>query len=321
MDVFFYEAFKEEEKKLKRFLPNNIQAGFSWKTIQECNDEQPPAKLISTRTQSIIPIEWSNNLSGILSRSTGFDHLTDYQKKIKNNVSFGYLPHYCQRAVAEHAMMLWMSLLRKLPQQIHNFSSFNRNGLTGFECKNKTILIVGVGNIGCEILKIAKALEMKALCVDIDIKYPEENYVRIDEGISQADIIVCAMNLTKDNIGYFNYDLLKKAKRNAIFINVSRGEFSPASILLKLMNENHLGGIGLDVYNQEKELAVSLRENKNSSHPEVIATIELNKKSNVIFTPHNAFNSHEAVERKAQQSIEQIEYFLENKKFKWQVPE
>ena len=218
-------------------------------------------------------------------------------------------------------MMLWMSLLRKLPQQIHNFSSFNRNGLTGFECKNKTILIVGVGNIGCEILKIAKALEMKALCVDIDIKYPEENYVRIDEGISQADIIVCAMNLTKDNIGYFNYDLLKKAKRNAIFINVSRGEFSPASILLKLMNENHLGGIGLDVYNQEKELAVSLRENKNSSHPEVIATIELNKKSNVIFTPHNAFNSHEAVERKAQQSIEQIEYFLENKKFKWQVPE
>ena len=320
MDIFFYEAFEEEEKELKRFLPKNIKAGFTWKTIQENKDKEPPAKLISTRTQSIFPIEWEDKIKGILSRSTGYDHLKAYEEKINNKLSFGFLPLYCHRAVAEHAMMLWMALLRKLPQQLKNFSSFHRDGITGYECENKTLLIVGVGNIGGQILQIGKGLGMNVLCVDIEMKYPEENYVSIEEGIKQADIIVCAMNLTKNNIGYFTYDLLKKSKKNALFINISRGEFSPSSILLKLINENHLGGAGLDVFNHEKDLAISLRENKPSSDPEVLATLELSKKQNVILTPHNAFNSYEAVARKAEQSIEQVVYFMNNGRFKWEVP-
>jgi len=321
MDIFFYEAFEEEEKQLKRFLPENIKAGFSWKTIQESKHNEPPAKLISTRTQSVYPIKWGDKLNGILSRSTGYDHLKAYEEEISHKLSFGYLPLYCHRAVAEHAMMLWMALLRKLPQQVKNFSSFRRDGITGYECENKTLLIVGVGNIGGQILHIGKGLGMNVLCVDIEIKYPNENYLSIEEGIKQADIIVCAMNLNKENIGYFTYDLFKKSKKNAIFINISRGEFSPSSVLLKLINENHLGGAGLDAFNHEKELAISFRENKNSNDPEVLATLELSKKQNVILTPHNAFNSYEAVERKSQQSIEQVVYFMNNGKFKWQVPD
>jgi len=321
MDIFFYEAFEEEEKELRRFLPENIKAGFTWKTIQENKDNELPAKLISTRTQSIFPIEWGDKISGILSRSTGYDHLKAYEEKISTKLSLGYLPLYCHRAVAEHAMMLWMALLRKLPQQAKKFSSFHRDGITGYECEGKTLLIVGVGNIGGQILQIGKGLGMRVLCVDLEIKYPQENYVSIEEGIHQADIIVCAMNLTKSNIGYFTYDLLKKSKQNAIFINISRGEFSPSSVLLKLINANHLSGIGLDVYNNEKDLAISLRENKISNDPEVLATLELSKKPNVILTPHNAFNSFEAVGRKSQQSIEQIVHFMNTGNFKWQVPE
>jgi len=319
MEVFFYEAFKEEERELRKFLPENIKSGFTWKTIQESGHSVPPAKLISTRTQSNFPVEWNNELTGILSRSTGYEHLLEYRKITQSCIQLGYLPLYCHRAVAEHAMMLWMSLLRKLNQQQINFNTFHRDEITGYECENKILLIVGVGNIGGQLIKIGKGLGMKIICVDIDKKYADENYLSIEEGLSNADIVVCSMNLTEKNRNYFNYDLLKKAKRNLIFINISRGELSPSSDLLRLIEENHLGGVGLDVFNYEKELVSVLRENKTSHNPEVLATLELIKKPNVIFTPHNAFNSYEAIERKASQSIEQVVNFLNTGKFKWNV--
>jgi D-lactate dehydrogenase len=265
-------------------------------------------------------LEWSNKLSAILTRSTGYDHLKEYHQKTSKNLVLGYLPIYCDRAVAEHAMMLWMALLRKLPQQQKNFKSFQRDGITGFECENKTLLIVGAGNIGGQLIRIGKGLGMQVLCVDIVTRYPDEKYVTIEEGIQLADVMVCAMNLTEKNRNYFTYDLLKKAKENLIFINVSRGEFSPSSVLLRLLNENHLGGVGLDVFNEEKEFANCLRGNIKGNNSEVQATLELNNKQNVILTPHNAFNTYESVDRKSSQSVVQIMHYLDTGKFLWPVP-
>lgn len=319
MDIFFYEVFEEESQMLRHYLQSHVEAGFTQKTIQEHNSCKPPAPLISIRTQSIIPISWSAKISGILARSTGYDHLKTYLQECKKKIPCGFLPLYCNRAVAEQAMLLWMSLLRKLPQQIHQFTNFNRDGLTGQECAKKTLLVVGVGNIGYEIVRIGEGLDMEVLGVDIIKKYPSVPFVSIEEGIPQADIIVCAMNLTSDNIGYFNYQLLNKAKRNAIFINISRGELSPSVDLLRLLDENRLGGIALDVYNRENKLATSLRTSYSNEDKEVQATLTLAKHPNVILTPHNAFNTREAVDRKASHSVQQINHFLEYGKFLWPV--
>jgi D-lactate dehydrogenase len=319
-DVFFYEAFTEEAETLKKYLPSGIKAGFSWETIQEKKDNKPGAPIISIRTQSRIPPEWENQLAAILTRSTGYDHLLRYQTQIRKPINLGYLPLYCNRAVAEQAMLLWMALLRKLPQQISQFTDFNRDGLTGRECENKVLLVVGVGNIGSQVVKIGQGLGMKVLGVDLVKKYDFVDYFSIEEAIPQADIIVCAMNLTKANLSYFNYQRLKQARRGVVFINIARGEFSPAVDLLKLLEEGHLAGLGMDVYNRESELAVMFRNQEKIADPEVKATRKLSQKPNVIFTPHNAFNTIEAVERKSFQSIEQLKYFLKNGKFLWPLP-
>ncbi|MEM6801373.1 MAG: hydroxyacid dehydrogenase, partial [Bacteroidota bacterium] len=92
MDVFFYEAFEEEQEALKHFLPDHIKAGFSWKTIQEYGADAPPAPIISVRTQSNLPAEWANNLDAILSRSTGYDHLKAYLRLTGKDVACGHLP-------------------------------------------------------------------------------------------------------------------------------------------------------------------------------------------------------------------------------------
>ncbi len=322
-DIFFYEAFKEEEAALKRYLPPEVKAGFSWKTIQEEEHRTPPASIISIRTQSIIPISWASKMSGLLTRSTGYDHIHRYLHKCHKKFPCGYLPLYCSRAVAEQTMLLWMSVLRKLPQQIEQFNNFNRDGLTGQECQHKTLLVVGVGNIGYETVKIGKGLGMNVLGVDIDEKHAEVSYTSIEKGLPQADIVVCAMNLTPDNVGYFKYSVLKQGKPGSIFINIARGELSPTVDLLHLIDEKFLGGVALDVYDKESELAILLRRGKkhNNKKIETLIMFELAKRPNVIFTPHNAFNTQESVDRKSAHSVQQITHFLKEGQFLWKVPE
>jgi D-lactate dehydrogenase len=320
MQVFFFEAFEEEAEAIRRYLPEGVEAGFTWKTIQEYNSRELPAPIISVRTQSAIPTDWAESLQAIITRSTGYDHILAYRRASGVDVKAGYLPLYCNRAVAEQAMLLWMALMRKLPQQMHNFRHFHRDGITGREAEKKTLLVAGVGNIGREVVRIGKGLDMNVLCVDIEQKLPGEQYVSIDEGLPLADVVVCAMNLTDNNHGYFNYDRLRLAKPGLVFVNVSRGEQSPSTDLLQLLEEGHLGGVGMDVYVNEKELAVSLREGRSSSDPQVEATLQMLERPDVIFTPHNAFNTAEAVEKKAGESIDQLKHFLKHGEFFSPVP-
>ncbi len=320
-DVFFYEAFAEERELLQRFLPDEFRAGFARETIQEAGHLRPPAKLISTRTQSLIPEDWNAHLKAILSRSTGYNHLADYREKTGFKGQLGYLPLYCNRAVAEQAMLLWMALLRKLPQQMEQFDTFSRDGLTGSECSGKTVLVVGVGNIGYQVIRIARGLDMNVLGVDIVRKFDDVPYVSIEEGISRADIVVASMNLTKRNKGYFHYDLLKKARPGLIFVNIARGELSPLQDLYWSIKEKQLGGLALDVYEQESKLAIGFRTGKIDETDAFFKMIrEMQAMPNVIFTPHNAFNTKESVVRKAKHTVQQLEHYFRKGRFLWDIP-
>ena len=115
MDIFFYEAFQDEADTLKALLGKECTYGFAPETIQETPHQHPPARLISIRTQSSIPLEWVGRIDGVISRSTGYDHLIAYKSKLRSPMPLGYLEEYATRAVAEHALMLTMALFRKLP--------------------------------------------------------------------------------------------------------------------------------------------------------------------------------------------------------------
>jgi D-lactate dehydrogenase len=95
---------------------------------------------------------------------------------------------------------------------------------------------------------------------------------------------------------------------------------SPARDLLRLISEKHLGGLGMDVYNQEAQLAVAVRQQRPVADEELQASIQLAKMPNVVFTPHNAFNTAEALVRKSQQSAQQVISFINSGKFLWPVP-
>jgi D-lactate dehydrogenase len=315
LDVYFYEAFEEEAEELKSILGNHISYDLTDKTIQETGHSAPPARLISIRTQSLIPKDWAHHLDGILSRSTGYDHLKKYLGTIPVQLPCGYLEEYATRAVAEHAILLTMALLRRLPQQRDQFHHFDRDGVTGKESAGKKLLVVGVGRIGSEIVKIGTALGMNVRGVDIVQRNSEVRYCEKEEGIAWADIIICAMNLTNDNRGYFSYNLLRQATNGIFFINIARGEHAPISDLLRLVQENHIGGLGLDVFEDEPNVAVALRSGVDSASTEAQTVAALLQYPQVLFTPHNAFNTIEAVRRKSQFSVDEVLYFLKTKNF------
>ena len=320
-DVFFYEAFAEEADAIGALLPDGLRAGFTWKTIQEYARPAPEARLVSVRTQSVLPIDWAGRIDGILTRSTGYDHITAYRIAAGRNVPAGYLPEYCARAVAEQCMLLWTALLRKLPRQQARLADFSRDGLTGRECLGKTVLVVGVGTIGSEVVRIAQALGMTALGVDRVERHDFVTYTTLAEGLARADVIVCAMNLTPANAGYFSYDCLKNARPGAVLVNCARGELAPAAGLGRLLDEGVLGGVGVDVYERETALAVALREGRltpDGPAPDdqaLAATLALVRRDDVIATPHNAFNTAEALARKAAQSVEAARQFLHDRTF------
>lgn len=319
IDVFFYETFEDEAAALASLMGSAISFAFTAKTIQEAGHSVPPARLLSIRTQSLIPQEWSTQVDGILSRSTGYDHLVAFKASSGTEIPLGYLEEYATRAVAEHAIMLTMALLRKLPQQMRQFPAFNREGLTGVECEGRNLLVVGVGRIGREIASLAMGVGFVVKGVDVVPDKPEVTYVSRENGVPWADVIINAMNLTSENHSYFNFDLFNTARRGLVFVNIARGEHSPLSEVEKALSAGRLGGLGLDVFDDEGNFGSLLRSGQGSNSPERLLVDRLLSYPNVILTPHNAFNSEEALRGKSAQTVEQVKYFLKNQDFLWKI--
>ncbi len=319
MDVFFYEAFAEEADALRRLLPSTISCEYTWKTIQETGHTAPVSTIVSIRTQSVVPSDWADRIGGVLSRSTGYDHLKAFRSRVSQAVPCGYLEEYATRAVAEHAIMMAMALLRRLPIQQEQFPRFERDGLTGLECLGRRLLVVGVGRIGSEIVKLGQAIGMEVRGVDIVERHKDVTYVERGEGLRWADVIVCAMNLTHENRGYFSADRFGLTRPGVVFINVARGEHSPLEDLRKVLHSGHLGGLGLDVFDDEPSVAGALRDPSSPRSPGADLVREFLTHPNVLCTPHNAFNTLEAVERKAAFTVTQIQHVLKHGDFLWKI--
>ncbi|MDD4118445.1 MAG: NAD(P)-dependent oxidoreductase [Kiritimatiellae bacterium] len=324
LDAFFYEAFAEEAERLHHHAAGaGLRIGTTAHTIQESGHSAPPSSVISIRTQSVPPAAWAGHLKGLLSRSTGYDHLLTCRAAMDGNgPPLGYLPLYCARAVAEQALLLWTALLRRLPRQLTQFERFHRDHLTGRENAGQTLAIWGVGHIGHEIWRIATALGLNAVGVDPVHRHADVTYVSPEEALEQADILVCAMNLTPRNRGYFSTERLAETRRKPLLVNIARGEFTPAAALETALDHGWLSGVALDVYNEETSLAAALRAGQSDAlTPDNQALLRLRQHANVLLTPHNAFNTAEAVERKSEQSIRTLLHFRQTGVFLWPVPE
>lgn len=304
MKVIFYETFEAEQGAIQKLLPAEIEAIFTSRTLQSSELQSLQADIISVRTQSILPEKWYLECKAILSRSKGYEHLK-IPANVKN-IHMGFLSEYCSYAVAEHAIVTMMMLLRNTVKQLNQFKTFHRENLTGREVRGKTVLVCGVGNIGYEAYQLSLRLGMTCFGFDIEHRYADVKYIDLLEGIRASDVIICALPANTQTIALLDYKKLSFGKQDKILVNISRGEVTPIRDLERLLCENKLSGVSLDVYENESILGDSLRGSNIKLREEHQCLMRIQQFPNVICTPHNAFNTIEALMQKAQQTVQSI---------------
>lgn len=272
------------------------------------------------------------NLKLITTRSTGFDHI-DLATAKEKNIPVAYVPGYGDNTVAEFAFGLILTLSRKIYEaydRLRETGSFSSEGLRGFDIAGKTIGIVGTGRIGCHMIKIANGFNMnviaydafpkKELCRQLDFKY-----VLLDELLANSDIISLHVPYLPSTHHLINSENINKIKKGAILINTARGAIIETNALIKALNEGILAGAGLDVLEEEGFLGDEksfVLNDKEEGHnlKTIIQNHVLIDMPNVIITPHNAFNTQEALQRILDTDIENIKNFIEKNKPAYFVP-
>ena len=220
------------------------------------------------------------------------------------------VPAYSPHAVAEHAMALLLTSVRRIHKAYIRSKEFNfsLNGLTGFDLHGKTVGIIGTGKIGRIFVDICRGFGMKVLAYD---KYPsgdiadDENvrYVTLDEMLSQSDIISLHCPLTEDTYHLIDESAINKCKKGVVLINTSRGALVDSEALLNGIKSRKIGAACLDVYEEESDLFFE----DNSGHIMEDDTLaRLISMPNVIVTSHQAFLTEEALDNIARTTIENV---------------
>ena len=260
------------------------------------------------------------NLKMITTMSTGFDHI-DINECKKRNIVVTNVPSYGENTVAEHAFALIFAISRKLIESYERVKdgNFSPDGLTGFDLYGKTLGVVGVGNIGCHVIRIAKGIGMNVLGYKRtpDLKLEQElgfKFVDIDSLFAQSDIITLHIPYSKDTHHFFNKQAFEKMKNGVVIINTSRGAIIDTDALLEAIDSGKVQSAGLDVLEEEPMLQEeSALLSQEFDKEKLIKTIEnhmLVNHKQVIITPHNAFNSKEALERIVVTVKENIEKYI-----------
>jgi D-lactate dehydrogenase len=256
----------------------------------------------------------------IATRSTGVDHI-DMAYCRSRNIVVSNVPSYGANTVAEHTFALLLSLSRKIYQArertLHNNFSFH--GLQGFDLKDKVLGVIGAGQIGQHVIRIAQGFEMQVLAYDPhqDVSAGERlgfEYVALDELFARADVISLHCPLTPATRHLIGKSAFQKMKWGVTLINTARGGIIDTDALLWALDTGIVASAGLDVL--EEEEAVREERELLTGHFDaaklqaVLCNHVLANDERVIITPHIAFNSQEAVARILHTTVENIAAYL-----------
>ena len=235
-----------------------------------------------------------------------------------NNVDLQYcyqkihvfrVPAYSPYAVAEHAMAMLLTLVRKIHKayiRTRNFN-FNIDGLQGFDLKGKTIGVIGTGKIGKVFIDICKGFGMNVLAYDL---YPSEgiNYVSLETLLKSSDIISLHCPLTHQTHHIINSDTIKMMDKKPIIINTSRGGLINTKDLITAIKNKTISGACLDVYEEEsnvffKDFSAEIIQDET--------LLELIAMPNVIVTSHQAYLTNEALSNIASTTMNNLKEFYD----------
>lgn len=277
----------------------------------------------------------------VATRSSGYDHI-DLVACRERGVIASSVVSYGENTVAEHTFALILALTRRLREvgTTKRAGRFSFEELRGFDLHGKTLGVIGAGRIGLHVLRLARAFGMEALAFD---SQPSDviasllgfSYVSFDEILRRSHVLSLNVPLTSTTVHLLDRAAFAKCRDGVIVINTARGGVIDTAALLEALDSGRVGGAGLDVLEDERvfQKAASTviadqiveflhadptspeeRHQRDPERLEELRTLGRNEallaRPDVVFTPHVAFNSIEAVERIDQVTIENIRAFV-----------
>jgi D-lactate dehydrogenase len=276
----------------------------------------------------------------VATRSSGYDHI-DLVACRERGVVVCSVPSYGENTVAEHTFALILTLTRRLREvaTAERKGRFSFEELRGFDLHGKTMGIIGAGRIGLHVIRLARAFGMEVVAFD---SHPSDvfasllgfTYTSFDEVLRRSHVLSLHVPLTPATVHMLDHDAFAKCREGVVVINTARGGVIDTAALLDALDSGQVGGTGLDVLEDERvfrktasrviadQIVDSLRaepvspEERHQRDPERLEELRtlgrneaLLARSDVIFTPHVAFNSDEAVERIDRVTVENIRAF------------
>lgn len=265
-------------------------------------------------------MEQMPNLRFIATRSTGYDHV-DLEAAAEKNISVANVPAYGENTVAEHTFALILALSRKVHHAWTRTQrgEYTMEGLRGFDLYGKTLGVIGAGAIGLHVVRIAKGFGMKVLAHDVNRNQLlsdvlDFTYADLDELLETSDIVTLHAPAIPATHHLINKDTLSKMKPNALLINTARGSLVDTAALAEALDADQIGGAALDVFEGEEFMQ---HEDELLYEPDaegklklIVRAHRLQRRPDVVITPHIGFNSEEALQRILDTTAENIRCFL-----------
>lgn len=307
--IYFFETDATEQQYFTQLLEHKGELHFSPNRLTMDNVAEAAAAdilvsfIYSDLSQRVL--DQLKNLKGIATMSVGYDHI-DLDEAHRRNITVSNVPAYGPNTVAEHAMALLLAMSRNIVPSVERTRDgvYEYAGLTGWDVMGKTIGIVGTGKIGAHVARIAWGLGMKIMAYD---PKPSQTlvdrfgiqYYDLDSVLSHADVITLHVPGGKENYHMIGVEQFAKMKKGVVLINTARGTLIDQQALLTALNDGTVYQAGIDVLEDEG----LLKEEKQFFSPyfqlkdyqTALAEHQLMRNPRVIVTPHNAFNSREAL--------------------------
>ncbi len=220
------------------------------------------------------------------------------------------VPAYSPHAVAEHAVGLLLALNRKLHRAYNRVreQNFALNGLVGFDLFGKNVGIVGTGRIGRVTAQIFRGFGCRVAAYD-PIPAPEWaveygiEYTDADTLLARSDVVSLHLPLTMETHHLLNATTLARMKHGAYLVNTSRGKLVDTSAVIDALKSGRLGGVALDVYEEEEGIFFEDLSNKVLQDDELARLMSF---PNVLITAHQGFLTHEALSEIARVTLESV---------------
>ncbi len=237
-------------------------------------------------------------------RSAGYNNV-DLQAAF-GRIHVVHVPAYSPYAVAEHAIALLLTSVRRIHKAYNRTREFNfsLNGLTGFDFHGKTVGVVGTGKIGRIFIDICRGFGMRVIAYDLfPAKDSGIDYVSLDELLERSDIISLHCPLTDGTRHMINAGAIEKMKKGVVIVNTSRGGLIDAEALLEGIKARKIGAACLDVYEEEADVFFEDRSGHILNDDLLSRLISM---PNVIVTSHQAFLTEEALSNIAETTMNNI---------------